>query len=90
MSQSKYAQNLQKSDKEKAADVVAHQEAQAKASVASSKAFLQGQLSKEKQKQETLKGSFPLDVQAVVTAGNTIKEIENSLATVQALETELF
>lgn len=87
---SKYATNLVKTDAQKAADVVASQEAQAKASLQQSKASLQGQLAKEQQAQETLKSQFPLDVQAIVDAGNAIKEIQNSLDTVTALETELF
>lgn len=87
---SKYATNLVKTDKDKAADLVASQEAQAQASLTSSKASLQGQLAKETAKQETLKSKFPLDVQAIVDAGNEIKEIQNSLDTVTALETELF
>ena len=87
---SKYAQLLVQSDKEKAATVVTFQEEQAKASVNSAKASLAGQLSREKQAIEVLKGQFPLDVQSVVDAGNAIKELENSLATIATLETELF
>ena len=87
---SKYSQLLQASDKDKAASQVEHQVAQAKASVASQKASIEGQISKEKQRVEVIKGSFPLDVQAVIHAANAVKELEGFLKAVEEIETELF
>lgn len=87
---SKYAQNLQKSDAQKASEVVSYQETQAKAAVDLNKASIGGQLARVSQKIENLKSQFPLDVNAILTAQDDKVRLEGYLSSLEDLSVELF
>lgn len=85
-----YAEQLLKSDKEKDASKVGFKVEKAKLSLQSAILSTKEALATAKQKVEDLKGSFPLDFQAILNAKAEVVENEEALGLLANLDAELF